>query len=92
MPKEKITSTSKFRANVDNVGVPSGSTVANLDLYDLAVGWNKDGRWVQVNAIPKHWETTGDWTSFDLDADEIDHLIRTLRRAKRQAFSDAHAA
>ena len=86
MPKEKITSTTKFRTKIDDVDYPEG-VIANLDVFDLAVGWNRDGGWVQIHVLPKYWETTGDWTSFDLDSDEIDHLIRTLRRAKRQALA-----
>ncbi|MEV8029248.1 hypothetical protein [Cellulosimicrobium funkei] len=86
MPKERVTSTTRFRKDQapgpDN---PPG-TVANTETFDLAVGWNKRGRWVQVNVIPHGWQDTGDWVSFDMDEDQIDHLIRALRRAKRQTW------
>lgn len=85
MPKERIASTTKFVDNTAPDGL-SGTTVANLEVIDLSVGWNRTGGWVQLSSIPKNWDTTGDWTSFTLDRDEIDHLIRALRRAKRQVW------
>jgi len=52
----------------------------------LAFGWHKDGNWVQAYMIPEGWQSTGDWSIVDLGIDEIDHAIRVLKRAKRQAY------
>lgn len=86
MPRETITSTTKFLDEPTPSEYPEGATIANLEVHDLAVGWNKTGGWVQVAAIPKNWSDTGEWTSFTLGRDEIDHMIRALRRAKRQVW------
>ena len=51
----------------------------------LVVGWNKIG-WVQVSVYPEGWSSTGDAYIADLNPQEIDLLIRTLRRARRQAY------
>lgn len=55
----------------------------------LSVGWNKDAGWVQVYLIPSGWEHTGQWQIVDLGPDEVDHMMRVLRRAKRQAYPRA---
>lgn len=89
MPREKITSTTTFTAEDDPTAVPEGARVANTRTLDLAIGWNRHGRWVQLHVIPKGWQDTGEWTSFDLDPEEIDHLVRTLRRAKKNAYTTA---
>lgn len=52
----------------------------------LVVGWNKIG-WVQVSVYPEGWNDTGDAEHVDLNPQELELLIKTLRRAKRQAFS-----
>jgi len=39
--------------------------------------------------IPEGWQSTGDWKIVDLGPDEISHLIRVLKRARRQAFPTA---
>lgn len=51
----------------------------------LVVGWNKIG-WVQVSIYPDGWTNTGEATIADISAAEIDLLIKTLRRAKKQAY------
>jgi len=96
MPKETIASTTKFATKVegveypaDEVPYPEGAQVANTRAFDLAVGWSpapKAVPWVQINVIPLGWQSTGDWISFDMDPDQIDHLIRTLRRVKRKVY------
>lgn len=52
----------------------------------LVVGWNKIG-WVQVSVYPEGWKDTGDADHVNLNPQELDLLIKTLRRAKRQAYS-----
>lgn len=53
------------------------------------VGWNKLG-WVQLSIYPEGWNDTGDATHAPLSSQEVDKLIRTLKRAKRQAYSGEH--
>lgn len=89
MPKEKITTTPTGRWDLDEVGddnVPAGAhRFTQTGTATLAVGWNRDGRWVQVYAS-EDGAGPGEGRIFDVYPDEIDHLIRVLRRAKRQAF------
>lgn len=67
---------------------PEGSTVMEPSgqTLSLSIGWAKDGRWTQVYLIPSSWQSTSDWHIISVEPDEIDHLIHTLKRAKRQAF------
>lgn len=51
----------------------------------LVVGWHEIG-WVQVSIYPEGWSSTGDAKIVDLNPQELDLLIKTLRRAKRQAY------
>ncbi len=51
----------------------------------LVVGWNEIG-WVQVSVYPEGWTTTGDAEHVELNPQELDLLIKTLRRARRQAY------
>jgi hypothetical protein len=55
----------------------------------LSLGWNKIG-WVQIHMFPAEWDSTGDWHIVDLDRSQINHLIRSLRKVRDQAYgSDA---
>lgn len=51
----------------------------------LVVGWNEIG-WVQISLYPEGWNNTGDAEIVDLNPQELDLLIKTLQRAKRQAY------
>ena len=83
MPKEQITS----------------ATVTDDHIYtrSLHVAWGaKGGRpeapegWVNAGfaevQISEDHGTTGSVVGVSLDPEEIDHLIRTLKRVRRQAF------
>jgi hypothetical protein len=66
--------------------------VFNHRAWALAINWHKNGDmrgWVQADMIPDGWQSTGDWKIVDLDPEQIDHLIRVLKRAKRQAYPTA---
>lgn len=71
MPHQKITQLVKQHMNA----------VAK----QLVVSWNKIG-WVQIAIYPEGWENTGDAWIIDLPPTELNRLINTLRRAKRQAY------
>lgn len=49
------------------------------------VAWNGIG-WVQLSIYPMGWKDTGDAFHVPLTPPEIDKLIKTLKRAKRQAY------
>lgn len=51
----------------------------------LVVGWNGIG-WVQVSVYPDGWKDTGEADHVSLNPQELDLLIKTLRRARRQAY------
>lgn len=55
----------------------------------LVVGWHHIG-WVQVSVYPHGWSDTGDAEHVDLNPQELDLLIKTLRRARRQAYSQGN--
>lgn len=57
----------------------------------LVIGWNEIG-WVQVSLYPQQWKDTGDGDHVDLTPQELDLLIKTLRRAKRQAYRKGNRA
>lgn len=52
----------------------------------LVVAWDAIG-WVTVSVYPDGWNDTGDAEHVELNPQELDLLIKTLRRAKRQAYS-----
>lgn len=52
---------------------------------ELVVGWDRLG-WVQVSIYPEGWSTTGDASIVDVTPRELDLLIKTLKRARRQAY------
>lgn len=83
MPHEKI-NYPKRAAKQINVPVPAQETP--LGNGQLVVGWNEIG-WVQVSIYPEGWNDTGDAEIVDLNKQELDLLIRTLERARRQAYS-----
>lgn len=90
MPRETVGSTTIFNGPADHDGAPrpDGMTAGfgGTRTWSLCVGWRKDGHWVQAHMIPDRWQSTGEWIGIDLDPEQIDHLIRVLRRAKRQAY------
>lgn len=52
----------------------------------LVISWNKIG-WVQASIYPERWTNTGDAFHVGLPENELDLLIRTLKKAKRVAYS-----
>lgn len=51
----------------------------------LVAAWNEIG-WVTVSIYPEGWSSTGDADHVELNPQELDLLIKTLQRAKRQAY------
>lgn len=51
----------------------------------LVVAWNEIG-WVQASIYPEGWSDTGDALHAELNPQELDLLISTLRRARRKAY------
>ena len=91
MPRETVAASTTHNGREDDGtpredGLPPGH--GGTRTVSLSVGWNKTG-WVQVYTIPEGWQHTGEWRAVDLDPDQIDHMIRVLKRAKRQAFGQA---
>lgn len=76
MPHEKIT-------------YPSDASSAPGRPKQLVVGWNEIG-WVQVSIYPLGWKDTGDAFHVGVNPEEIDKLIKTLKRAKRKAYAAGH--
>ena len=87
MPRETVAvgSAAIDAATVAPGDQPAGE-VYSRRAWSLAISWNKIGHWVQADMIPEGWQSTGDWKIVDLDPESIDHLIRVLKRAKRQAY------
>lgn len=54
--------------------------------HQAVVGWNRIG-WVQISIYPEGWKDTGDATHVALSDSEVAKLIKTLRRARRGAYS-----
>ncbi len=51
----------------------------------LVVEWNSIG-WVQVAIYPEGWSDTGDATHVPVNPQRLALLIKTLKRAQRQAY------
>ena len=76
MPHEKVNlNRSTFK------GGPTSTDNTNF----LIVGWNPMG-WVQISVAPAGWTNTGDWMIADVTPEDIDHMIRVLKKAKRKAY------
>lgn len=101
MPHEKI---NHPRRNInDDVTIPDPSPDGNhtppqpgeilntekVPKDQLVVSWNGIG-WVQVSVYPEGWSSTGDAEHVELKPQELDLLIKTLRRAKRQAYGQGN--
>lgn len=56
----------------------------NHDSNQLVVGWNAG--WVSISVFPDGWSDTGDASIVGLPENELDLLIKTLKRAKRKAY------
>lgn len=61
--------------------------VSNDNSCELVVGWDRIG-WVQVSIYPEGWSHTGEAMIVDLNPRQVEVLIKTLRRARRQAYGD----
>lgn len=92
MPKEKIFSAVR---NTVNESVPGSSDAvfarAIEEQFHLSVGWSRTASYVQVASLAPDGvalEPTPEGNGFfvDLDRDHINRLIRTLRKARDQAF------
>lgn len=76
---------------VDGALNPDGSQFAGKAVAgdsqqkQMVIGWNRIG-WVQVSLYPQKWNDTGDGEHVDLNPQELDLLIETLKRARRQAY------
>jgi hypothetical protein len=74
-------------------------TISQNDRARLTVQWGKPGEDLDPAIILTSWKAgllpdgqIGEWnpaSAWDLDRAGIDHLIRTLRKAREQAFSTA---
>lgn len=82
MPHEKINHPER---QPQPVNAETGKPARENPKDQLVVGWNEIG-WVQVSLYPDGWSTTGDAEIADLNPQELDLLIKTLQRAKRQAY------
>jgi hypothetical protein len=92
MPHEKINypkPTPIAAKPLDSNGVPVPLISPRVRRDQLVVGWNELG-WVQISMYPEGWSSTGDAEIIDLSSQEIDLLIKTLRRAQRQAYASGH--
>jgi len=86
MPKEVIQHGDTHRREGDN-------SVSVVQEPSLTVAWNRDMEWVQVQLIaePETWgflaeDNCPTATSNVLSRKELNHLIRTLRRARDAAY------
>jgi len=52
----------------------------------LVVGWDRSG-WVQVSIYPQGWVGAAEALVVNTPPDVLDLLIRTLKRARRQAYA-----
>lgn len=84
MPHEKINFPRHFSSAVLDPDFENGVNGAAKE--QLVVGWNEIG-WVQVSIYPEGWNDTGDADHVEVNPQELDLLIKTLHRAKRQAYS-----
>lgn len=56
----------------------------------LVVSWNAG--WASISIYPQGWSDTGDAKRVALPENELDLLIKTLKRAKRRAYANGHTA
>lgn len=82
MPHEKI---NHPRRDTSETTVPGAPGLGETPKDQLVVSWSEIG-WVQVSVYPEGWSSTGDADHVALNPQELDLLIKTLRRAKRQAY------
>lgn len=59
------------------------------DDKQLVIAWSDIG-WVQASIYPEGWNDTGDAHHVDLNPQELDLLINTLKRARRKAYGQGH--
>lgn len=90
MPKETIKDASgPMRSTSEQT--TDGVTTGSVTIHDLAiqVGWSREAEYVQVASVDLT-EESGLRTNFgwfvELDRPAINRLIRTLRRARDQAY------
>lgn len=84
MPKEYVESS--FGPRVSDDGKGSASVEPP---FRATVGWSRDTGHVQIATVDPQKEARFDGSAgyyVDLDRDGINRLIRTLRRARDQAF------
>lgn len=56
------------------------------DRRQLVVSWGPG--WVQASIYPDGWTNTGDAEHVALPPNEVDLLIKTLKRARRKAYAN----
>lgn len=93
MPRETVVHGTEYR---HTEATPNGSSVENRQNPDLNLNWNRDGEWVQlaVTVDRRYLEDlllgpVADRVSIPtevLTRQQINHLIRTLRRARDAAY------
>lgn len=89
MPHEKINHPRRISQEISPglyAPEPNSPLSAKIPKDQLVVAWNEIG-WVQVSVYPDGWSSTGDAEHVELNPQELDLLIKTLQRAKRQAYS-----
>lgn len=69
----------------EKINYPTGNSGTCPVPVQAVVGWNEIG-WVQVSIYPDGWSSTGDASHVALSEPEVSKLIKTLKRAKRQAY------
>lgn len=64
---------------------PQDSTLGEAPRKQLVVEWNRTG-WTDIAIYPDGWKDTGYAWRVALPPQDLDLLIKTLKRAKRQAY------
>ena len=64
-----------------------GVTVSTHADPQVVVEWDRLG-WVDIALYPQGWGSTSDATRATLNPQDLDLLIKTLKRARRQAYGD----
>lgn len=93
MPHEKINypkTPDKFETSQEGEHGPVSASFTPGE-KQLVIAWNEIG-WVQVSLYPQKWKDTGDGDHVGLTPQELDLLIKTLQRAKRQAYRKGNRA
>lgn len=92
MPHEKINH--PYRIAPAGEAVQDGSTPVSTPHVavpmQLVVEWNAIG-WASIAIYPEGWNDTGDAYRVEMPPAAIDLAIKTLKRAKRQAYGEGQS-